>query len=40
MDSRADTGLVTVEKMIALRAVPLFVRLAPEDLGQPGPRQQ
>jgi Cyclic nucleotide-binding domain len=32
MESRADTGLVTVEKMIALRAVPLFVRLAPEDL--------
>ncbi|HEV2350254.1 MAG TPA: cyclic nucleotide-binding domain-containing protein [Terriglobia bacterium] len=32
IESRADTGLVTVEKMIALRAVPLFVRLAPEDL--------
>lgn len=32
VESRADTGLVTVEKMIALRAVPLFVRLAPEDL--------
>ncbi|MGH8122207.1 MAG: cyclic nucleotide-binding domain-containing protein, partial [Rudaea sp.] len=32
MESRAETGLVTIEKMIALRAVPLFVRLAPEDL--------
>jgi Cyclic nucleotide-binding domain/4Fe-4S binding domain len=32
MESRAETGLVTVEKMIALRAVPLFVGLAPEDL--------
>jgi hypothetical protein len=32
IESRADTGLVTVEKMIALRSVPLFARLAPEEL--------
>ncbi len=32
IESRAETGLVTVEKMIALRSVPLFARLAPEEL--------
>ena len=31
-ESRAETGLTTVEKMIALRSVPLFAALAPEDL--------
>ena len=31
-ESRAETGLTTVEKMIALRSVPLFSALAPEDL--------
>ena len=32
LESREETGLVTVEKMIALRSVPLFSSLAPEDL--------
>lgn len=32
LESREETGLVTVEKMIALRLVPLFSTLAPEDL--------
>lgn len=32
LESRAGTGLLTVEKMIALRSVPLFSSLAPEDL--------
>jgi CRP-like cAMP-binding protein len=32
LESRAETGLVTVERMIALRSVPLFSSLAPEDL--------
>lgn len=32
LESRDQTGLVTVEKMIALRSVPLFSSLAPEDL--------
>jgi hypothetical protein len=32
LERREETGLVTVEKMIALRAVPLFSSLAPEDL--------
>jgi Cyclic nucleotide-binding domain len=32
MESRAETGLVTFEKMIALHAVPLFASLAPADL--------
>ncbi len=31
-ESRGETGLTTVEKMIALRSVPLFSALAPEDL--------
>lgn len=32
LESRAETGLVTVERMMALRSVPLFSSLAPEDL--------
>lgn len=32
MESQAETGLVTLEKMIALHAVPLFASLAPADL--------
>lgn len=31
-ETRAEAGLVTVEKMMALRSVPLFSSLAPEDL--------
>jgi len=31
-ETRAEAGLVTVKKMIALRSVPLFSSLAPEDL--------
>lgn len=31
-ESRDETGLVTVERMMALRSVPLFCSLAPEDL--------
>ncbi|HXE89435.1 MAG TPA: cyclic nucleotide-binding domain-containing protein [Terriglobales bacterium] len=32
LESREQTGLVTVERMIALRSVPLFASLAPQDL--------
>ncbi|MFB3920845.1 MAG: cyclic nucleotide-binding domain-containing protein [Terriglobia bacterium] len=32
LETREETGLVTLERMMALRAVPLFSSLAPEDL--------
>jgi CRP-like cAMP-binding protein len=32
LESRDDTGLVTFERMLALRAVPLFAGLAPQEL--------
>lgn len=32
IEPEAEQGLITLEKMIALRAVPLFASLAPEDL--------
>jgi CRP-like cAMP-binding protein len=32
LESREDTGRVTVERMMALRTVPLFSSLAPQDL--------
>jgi len=32
LESREDTGRVTVERMMALRTVPLFASLAPQDL--------
>ncbi len=36
LESRAETALVTVEKMIALRSVPLFSSLAPPELARAG----
>jgi CRP-like cAMP-binding protein len=34
LESREQTGLVTVERMMALRTVPLFASLAPPDLAR------